>query len=122
MELPDNVLALIREYSKPLTLPDWKTVRSLSGPLFYANLYYLRYKYRNQLYIRVFSNLTQTTWGRIYMNVRMFGIQHASNHFEISVDEMYNMPGIMYAQDYYTTHNNDDEKFYHSSFSHILEY
>ncbi len=122
MELPDDVLTLIREFSKPVTRPDWRMVRPLWGPVLYANLNYLRHKYNNQLYIRVFSYSTQTEWARIYMLVRMFGIEHASNHFEISVDEIYNMPGMMYAQDYYITHTNDDTQFYHSSFTHILEY
>jgi hypothetical protein len=121
MELPYNVLALIREYSKPITRPDWKIVRPLPALLFYADLNYIRHKYKKQLYIRVFSNLTQTEWGRIYTNVQMFGIQYASNHCETSVDEIYKMPGMMYAQDYYITNNDVDEQFYHTSFSHILE-
>jgi hypothetical protein len=121
MELPDDVLVLIREYSKPVTRPDWRMVRPLWGPVLYANLNYLRHKYNNLLYIRVFSYLTQTEWARIYMLVRMFGIQHASYRCETSVDEIYKMSGMMYAQDYYMTNNNDNTKFYQTTFSHLLE-
>ncbi len=122
MQLPDDVLAIIREYSKPLTRPDWRILHPLWGPAFYANLNYLRHKYNNQLYIRVFSHLKQTEWGRIYMHVRTFGIHHATIRYEISIDEIYKMPGMMYAQDYYIRENNDNTKFYQESFSHILEY
>lgn len=121
MQLPDDVLILIREFSKPLTNPDWRILHPLWGPAFYANLNYLRHKYNNQLYIRVFSNLKQTEWGRIYMHVRMFGIQYASYRCETSVDDIYKMPGMMYAQDYYIRENNDNTKFYQETFSHLLE-
>ena len=122
MQLPDDVLEIIREYSKPVTRPDWRRVWPLPGPLLYANLNYLRHKYNNQLYIQIFSHLTQTEWGRIYRLVQMFGIQYASNRCEISINEIYKMPGMLYAQNYYIRENNDDTQFYHSSFSHILEY
>jgi hypothetical protein len=122
MQLPDDVLEIIREYSKPLTRPDWRRVWPLAGPLFYANLKYLRHKYNNQLYIQIFSHLTQTEWGRIYKLVQMFGIRYASNRCEISIDEIFKMPGMMYAQDYYIKNNNDNTKFYQETFSHLLDY
>ena len=121
MQLPDDVLLIIRDYSKPLTRPDWRTLHPFSGPYLYANLNYLRHKYNNPLYIRVFSYLTQTEWARIYRLVRMFGIQYASYRCETSIDEIYKMPGMMYAQDYYITNNNDNTKFYQETFSHLLE-
>ena len=30
MELPDDVLVLIRDFSRPLTRPDWRTLKPMS--------------------------------------------------------------------------------------------
>jgi hypothetical protein len=38
--LPLNVIALIKEYSRPLTRPDWKTKPVMSLRLFYNNILY----------------------------------------------------------------------------------
>ena len=40
MQLPDDILSIIRKYSKPLTRPDWRTLKPLSGHLFYHELNY----------------------------------------------------------------------------------
>jgi hypothetical protein len=31
MELPDDVLALVREFSRPATRPDWRTLRRMTS-------------------------------------------------------------------------------------------
>ena len=41
--LPKNALKLIREYSKPVTRPDWKRNPRLTFSLFYYNLNLIRY-------------------------------------------------------------------------------
>lgn len=34
MELPDDVLQIIKEYSKPLTRPDWRTLHKMTQELY----------------------------------------------------------------------------------------
>ena len=112
MHLPDDVLAIIREYSKPLTRPDWRTCCRLSGHLFYTCLNSdYRVKKLNSLanradilvlYKRIFNYLIRTHWGEMYTITRLFGIQHASIHFETTVHELYKIPGILHAHEYYT--------------------
>ena len=41
--LPKNALKLIREYSKPVTRPDWKTKPRLTFSLFYYNLIVIKH-------------------------------------------------------------------------------
>ena len=38
MELPDDVVALIKEYSKPLTRPDWRTLHIMPNKIFRTEL------------------------------------------------------------------------------------
>ena len=101
MQLPDDVLLIIREYSKPLTRPDWLTCGQLPGYLFYTCLRSNLHKQVNHLYKRVFNHFINTQWGRIYIITRVLGIQHAVIHFETTIQELYKIPGVLHAQDYY---------------------
>jgi len=38
MELPDDVVAQIKEYSMPITRPNWRTLHIFSNPRFYIEL------------------------------------------------------------------------------------
>jgi hypothetical protein len=38
MELPDDVLKIIKEFSQPLTRPDWRTLHKMTFDKFYKNL------------------------------------------------------------------------------------
>jgi hypothetical protein len=118
MQLPDDVLTIIRDYSKPLTRPDWKTVCPLSGNVFYTNVIHeLRANQRKAwiskhvlvdnilfLYSRVFNHLTQSDWGRIYMLVRILGIKYTSSHYRIPIQEVYELPGMLHAENCYIQH------------------
>jgi len=42
MELPQDVLLLIKEYSMPLTRPDWRTLHIMTNLHFYSQLIQLR--------------------------------------------------------------------------------
>lgn len=49
MNLPNNVLQLIREYSSPITRPDWRTLCRLSFYSLYSEVIQRRNKKRNVL-------------------------------------------------------------------------
>ena len=38
MELPDDVLNLIKEYTKPITRPDWRTLHIMPNDLYLKQL------------------------------------------------------------------------------------
>jgi len=47
MELPDDVLQIIKEFSQPITRPDWRKLHIMTFDNFYKNLYsyhIVRYK------------------------------------------------------------------------------
>jgi hypothetical protein len=103
MQLPDDVLILIREYSKPLTRPDWRTLRPLSSRLLYHELYTIlcNSSIPCKVYKRVFNNLINTQWGETYLYIRMWGIQDASVHFKKTIHELCQLSNMEYAQHYY---------------------
>ena len=38
MELPDDVLQIIKDYSRPLTRPDWRALHKMSYQLFHLSV------------------------------------------------------------------------------------
>ncbi len=105
MELPDDVLAIIRDYIKPITRPDWRTICPLPGHVLYMQLNSLRFKCINRsdrkVFNKVFKNLTKTTWGETYFYIRIWGIHDASKHFKTTIEDLYKMPGIIQAQHFH---------------------
>jgi hypothetical protein len=39
MELPDDVLSIIKEFSRPITRPDWRTLHKMTHIHFYIDIY-----------------------------------------------------------------------------------
>lgn len=56
MELPNDVLAIIREYARPMTRPDWRTLHKMPYQLFKDECF-------NQAILR---------WNRITENNKIF--------------------------------------------------
>jgi len=58
MELPDDIICLIKEYSMPLTRPDWRTLDIMTYETFKQNCYieyYKKWMYPYTFYKKVFS-------------------------------------------------------------------
>jgi hypothetical protein len=108
MELPTDVLAIIRDFSRPVTRPDWRTLRPLQGHILYKELHHVLYNLlidkpnkRKPLYMRAFNHLKKTEWGIIHIYIRSWGIQDASYYFKIPVQELCKIPGSRYADQVY---------------------
>jgi hypothetical protein len=57
MELPDDVVDLIREFSQPLTRPDWRHLHLWTIDLFYLDLYYCPYYHTEYGEVVKFKNM-----------------------------------------------------------------
>ena len=53
LELPDDVLRLVKEYSMPLTRPDWRTLHLMPYKLYESEFYNVHYNRR--LYIQLMN-------------------------------------------------------------------
>ena len=60
MEIPDDVLAIIREYSKPLTRPDWRFIHKMTHLQFLRDYYreYKKREYKLQKFYNIYSDIT----------------------------------------------------------------
>ena len=55
MELPDDVLAIIKDYSRPITRPDWRRIRRMT---LYRFHYYISVTHNN-MNIPVINSFTE---------------------------------------------------------------
>jgi len=91
MSLPTQALDLIRQYSKPLTRPDWKRKPRLTFSLFYHNL--IKHKYSividTVIYRHINNNNDTLTILRHYINNLSYyktnTLNSVSKHFNIDV-------------------------------------
>ena len=92
MYFPDDVLSIIREYSKPMTRTDWKSIRPLPSHLLYDELYgvvYLGYNPKlKSLYEKTFDHLKKSEWGKLHIYIRA-GVYNATYRFGITTNDVY---------------------------------
>ena len=96
--LPSRALALIREYSKPLTRPDWRTLHKISN---YDLFYYISHSNYTVSDI-IMSNIRETLWYQMYLFIEVWGIEMAAMRYNIPVGDLININGMRYA----VLHNN----------------
>ena len=81
--LPCRALSLIREYSKPLTRPDWRK----SNPIIsVCELYQLVYDNwdENDLYFTIYRNIVTTYWYDIYWCIKIHGVYMCCSRYNIT--------------------------------------
>jgi len=62
MELPDDVLRIIREYSRPVTNPNWKQLHKMTLDKFGTQLFaHCRTHYRQPLFMRTFDKVCRVS-------------------------------------------------------------
>ena len=73
--LPLRVLLLIREYSKPLTRPDWRTCKLISIEEYIYAIHYKVYINNNTpLFNLISNNIDETDFYKAYNHIYFFGI------------------------------------------------
>ena len=92
MELPDDVLQIIREYSKPVTRPDWRTLNRLPLYKLYDEIMEKkqngRWNYTPLLRMFVYDIQRGNCWSDLYRYCNLHGIKACSQHFGIQYDEL----------------------------------
>lgn len=55
MELPEDVLRIVKEYSMPITRPDWRTLHLMPNHIYKQMLmkYSLIYSHQNMYYVKI---------------------------------------------------------------------
>ena len=95
MALPHNVLCLIREYSKPLTRPDWRTLHHLSN---YQLLYCITNdKIPMPLLDTIYINMRSSLWFCMYAYIELWGVTNAGIRYGMPAKELMQINGLIYA-------------------------
>lgn len=95
--LPNRALLLIRDYSRPMTRPDWRK----SKPIISTYRLYTRVQYlcnvRKNLHTIILHNIYQTDWYYAFNYIKYHGL---SRHTNLNTT-IINMEGIEEAVYYY---------------------
>ena len=94
--LPSNALRLISEYSKPVTRPDWRTLRILAIYDIYLHVY-CSLKMQTPLMELIFLNIEKTAWYKMYSTIKLFGLHKASIILNMSTHKMLKIKGTSQA-------------------------
>ena len=88
MELPDDVLQLIREYSKPVTNPNWRNRQWICvGDLYKDALRKRNTNFTNYMLYTKFVHHVQNNirWHEIYYFTCKYGIEETSKFYDIKL-------------------------------------
>ena len=101
--LPSHALRLIREYSKPLTRPDWRSLHRISN-------YHLLFCITNdnistRLLNIINRNMQSSDWFCMFSFIELWGLTNASIRYGIPNKELMQINGIIYAVNNYVSMN-----------------
>ena len=98
--LPSNVVCLIREYSQPLTRPNWRTIKKMTTFDLYAYSY-RHLKILTPLMEMLIDNIHHTNWYNIYMTIKLYGIYKAIIKYNMTSQEILRIKGMSDAVAYH---------------------
>ena len=107
--LPSRALLLIRDYSRPMTRPDWRK----SKPIITIYRLYLHvkqvininnYTRYNTLYHNVLYRINGTEWYSAYYYINCYGLNCYNNAFKYNVLKL-DVDGLQDALTQFTTHD-----------------
>jgi hypothetical protein len=99
MEFPPEILRIIREYSLPVTCPDWRK----SKPIITTYQMFLLAEQKNNyvtsnLYERLFDHILETEWFYMYKTILAYGFdmykRHYFNKYGVHARNIYYIDGL----------------------------
>jgi hypothetical protein len=72
--LPYHALRLIREYSKPMTRPDWRKSKPIITSFYIYKMVQSTPEFLTPLIYGLYMNIMQTEWYGLFIYVRMYGL------------------------------------------------
>ena len=106
--LPLRALTLIREYSKPLTRPDWRQLKPLvssygiylhTRPLIFPTVP-IKIKFYHLCKI-IMRNIMQTDWYNLYIVIQHIGIYNTALQYNLPYKKISQIEGLLEADKYY---------------------
>jgi hypothetical protein len=98
--LPSRALLLINDYSRPITRPDWRTIKKITTFDLYAYSY-RHLKILTPLMEMLIDNIHYTNWYNIYMTIKLYGIYKAIIKYNMTSQEILRIKGMSDAVAYH---------------------
>ncbi len=100
--LPSRAITLIREYSKPLTRPDWRRIKKLSNYDLYTIIKNVTMSNVNLVLI-IQRSMIHTLWYKLFGFIRIMGLEKTCVCHNILKEELMKIVGINEAIAQYET-------------------
>ena len=91
MNLPSNALILIREYSRPVTRPDWRKLNRLPLYKLYKEIMHKKntsWNYGKIFQIFIINIQRGVAWSDLYLYTKLYGMKKCCEFSEIQYKEL----------------------------------
>jgi hypothetical protein len=102
--LPCRALSLIREYSKPLTRPDWRKSKPIVTTFYLYNMVQTTPTFLKPLIYNLYMNVSQTRWFELYACIRFNGLSNVFQRYDINPETLMKIDGMQDALTFYLTY------------------
>jgi hypothetical protein len=99
--LPSNAVCLIREYSKPVTRPDWRQSKPIVTTYQLYKIVVETQTKLSPLMYKLFMNIYQTWWFGLFACIRFHGLKFVFERYDISHKNLMQIDGVQDALDFY---------------------
>ncbi len=91
--LPSRALLLINDFSKPLTRPEWRTMRKMTNYDLY-NIIKNNVTINPELIMIMQTNMWDSIWYKLFINTQVYGLEIVSECHYITIKELLKMDGM----------------------------
>lgn len=102
--LPCRALCLIREYSRPVTRPDWRQTKPIITTFQLYQIVQNTPTFLKPLIYNLYINISQTLWFGLYACIRFNGFSNVFQRYDITHDSLMKIDGIQDALTFYLTY------------------
>ena len=106
--LPCRAVKLIREYSRPVTRPDWRKLRKMTNYHLFHCITNDNIPYR--LLNIINTNMQTSDWFCMFTFIELWGPNNASIRYGIPTGELIRINGLIYAVNNYVNMNEQIRK------------
>lgn len=104
--LTSNALCLIREYSKPLTRPDWRQSKPIVTTFYLYKMVQNTQTFLTPLIYTLYMNISQSWWFVLYACIRFNGLNHVFQRYDMTLQTLMEIDGVQDALTFYLKYKN----------------
>ena len=99
--LPSRAICLIREYSRPVTRPDWRQSNPIITTFQLYQIVQNTHTFLKPVIYNLYMNISQTGWFGLYACIRFNGLNNVFQQYEISPETLMKIDGMQDALTFY---------------------